>query len=79
LLLRASLPAIAEGEAEEKLGQLASAAGGDFSDYGPTPLEYLAKKAGLGGVSEPLRAAVNQTIEKIGEPISKRLLGCGAK
>jgi len=76
LLFGAASETVAEGEGVSKTGTFLSAAGGDFSGVGPTPLEYLASRIpGVRNLSEPLRAAINQGIDKAAEPISNAL-GC---
>jgi len=76
LLFGAASETVAEGEVVSKTGTFLSAAGGDFSGVAPTPLEYLASRIpGVRNLSEPLRAAINQGIDKAAEPISNAL-GC---
>jgi len=68
------------GEGLSKVGTFLSAAGGDFSGFGPTPLEALAGKIPVvRNLSEPVRRAVNRGIDRAAEPISEKLLGCKNK
>jgi hypothetical protein len=76
LIEERSASTIAWGETVSKVGAFLSAAGGDFSGLGPTPIESLAGKIpGVSSLSEPLRNAINQGIDKAAEPISEKL-GC---